>query len=777
MSRRGFTRACVLVALTGWVVAVDACGSSTSNSVFSPVPSDASVMDGSPTGPGDGPTGHFGGDGGIGNEDASVLSLSFQPASATVTVTGSGTQQASFALQAHYADGSTATVVPESVQFDRPDLATVTDGAPVVATAPSTSSLYGGTGTVHAVYGGRSATATLTVKVDVTDYGAGLSGTSQGVVALNGSGLQNDPAPSISPLLYPYDQTVWPLGLTSPLVMWTAPQVGDVYHLHYSEKYYVFDGYYTLGSLPGQMRLDQASWDRLTASNNATNGADPLTFTLSRWDHVANVAYVTSTQTWTVAPQSLQGAIYYWTASQDAQGVRRGHVSRFQPGTGAMPQPLNNGKCMGCHAVNAQGTTLVADIDDLNSKEYPDGGANTDPSVAPYGNWSWTRAWASFDVSSSSADAGGSPTLETNKFGADLALTPDGTYVVFGGPAPVASGGGSTGSPNVPGSKFISLAPVATGTVIATSGLDDAGVDPGMGIMMPAFSPDGTKLAVVESQYYADNVIPNAAQPDAGVNEYIGYLDFDESVPSFGPTLHKVVDGSNPVFTSGRGLAYPSFTPDSMALAFHAGQYTTGCNANGCDDSSLDDGNLYVTTLTSGTPVRMAAADDPPNPSDLNSSVEPTFNPNTRGGYSWVVFTSMRAWGNEPWPTGVGSGLVNGKRRLWVAAVDPTIGTVDPSHPAIYLEGQEDTPNMRGFWTLASCIATPSSAPDAGATDGGGACTAGFQCCSGFCNNGQCVDITTVACTGVGGSCKATSDCCNAGAVSCTNGQCGFISQ
>jgi hypothetical protein len=139
----------------------------------------------------------------------------------------------------------------------------------------------------------------------------------------------------------------------------------------------------------------------------------------------------------------------------------------------------------------------------------------------------------------------------------------------------------------------------------------------------------------------------------------------------------------------------------------------------------------------------------------------------------------MRAWGNSPWPAGVGSGHVNAKRRLWVAAVDPSIGAVDPSHPAIYLEGQEDTPNMRGFWTLSSCIATPPpAAGDAGAgADAGAACTAGFQCCSGFCAGGQCIDVTTAACTGFGGACTTSADCCNSSVVTCVRGVCGLVSQ
>src|SRR5207253_1547671 len=103
----------------------------------------------------------------------------------------------------------------------------------------------------------------------------------------------------------------------------------------------------------------------ITASNDGSTSPDPLTFTLSRWDHGSGRAYVTASESWTIAPESLRGAIYYWTASQtNSQAARKGHISRFRPGSGAAPEPLNNGACMGCHAVNAQGTILVADIDD-----------------------------------------------------------------------------------------------------------------------------------------------------------------------------------------------------------------------------------------------------------------------------------------------------------------------------------------------------------------------------------------------------------------------------
>ena len=741
------------------------CGSSTT-SVFSSGEGGTGIQDAQTRG-GDSTVIHLGGGDG-GRVNGVPTSLFFVPASATVVVDGTAPVTASFTLKAKLASGATVDVTPTSIEFDRPDLALVTDSDPVVATAPSSPALYGGTGTVHAIYDGKEATAQLTVQVHIVDYGAGLSGNSPAVKALHGANLQADPATAISPLLYPYDKTVWPLGLTSPLLMWNAPQAGDVYRLHYEETNYEFDGYYTLAALPGQLRLDQTVWDRMTASNNAVTSPDPLSFTLYRWDSIQTVAYTTSAQTRTVAPESLRGAIYYWTASKSASAdggatTFFGRITKFQPGTGATPVVLNNGQCMGCHAVNAQGTVLVADVDDQAENQTP-AGTHTVPSVAPYGNWSGTRAWASFDVTQPTA-----PELhQTTEFGADLAVTPDGKYVAFGGQTTAT------------GSMYLSLGIVDSdaGQVVPTSGLDAVtGFDPTMtNLMMPAFSPDGTKLAVVVSPGdLHDNVIPTIPNPNPNnLIEAIAYLDFDESGPTFAPALHPITDSTVAAFsTTGPGLAYPSFTPDSTAVAFHSGTYSTGCNANGCDDTTTDNGDLFLATLASGAPIRLAAADDPPIAADRFSSVEPTFNPEVRGGYSWAVFTSMRSYGNQPWPADVTStALVNGKRRLWVAPIDTTLGTTDPSHPAIYLEGQADTPNMRGFWALAPCIATPKATPK---PDAAPVCTNGFECCSGFCEGGQCVPVGQLACSGIGGACTTTSDCCNSSAATCVGGACTLL--
>jgi len=73
---------------------------------------------------------------------------------------------------------------------------------------------------------------------------------------------------------------------------------------------------------------------------------------------------------------------------------------------------------------------------------------------------------------------------------------------------------------------------------------------------------------------------------------------------------------------------------------------------------------------------------------------------------------------------------------------------------------------MRGFWALAQCIETPK--PPAT----GPACSAGFECCSGFCVDGQCADKSKLACAGVGEACAAAGDCCNQAATDCVDSLC-----
>ncbi len=552
-----------------------------------------------------------------------------------------------------------------------------------------------------------SASATLLVEQHVVVTGPGLPPGAQ--AALNGKGLPADPA--VSSLLYPYDKTYFPLGLTSPLVMWNAPNAADVYRIHFSEKHYVYDGYFVVPQ-PAQLRVPQADWDEITASNVG----DPLEMTLYRWDAATMTAYTSATESFTIVPASMQGAIYYWTTTSG------GHMSRIQPGTGATPQVLNGGACMGCHAVSADGSTLVAAVEGAGSTSSSPPGPNQ---AQDQGDG---RPWVSFSLPAVTQ------VQQSAMFAGNVAVNPDGKYVVFG-------------------DQTLYLADTKTAMLYTGTGLDNFALDPGMsGLMTPAFAPDGKHFVAIEG---AGSWYHNL------MNGKLVLFDFDEATRTF--SSPKALAAASLFPASQHAMAYPTFSPDASYVAFHVGDYDTGCDAQGCDANATQIGAIYLQATSGTAPVRLdTLTDSSPNPADHNLTFEPTFNPVERGGYFWVVVSSSRDWGNRI--TGTPN---NGKKRLWVAAIDGKPGAADPSHPAFFLDGQEeDTENMRGFWALAQCVATPVKG------GGGGACTAGFQCCSGFCDMGTCVNKGKLSCAGVGGACSAVSDCCNASSVSCTGGKC-----
>ena len=654
---------------------------------------DSSTFDSGPTGPTEaGPNTNQFDDGG--DNDASVTSLELDPPAQTLVLDGKTPKVATYNLKAHFSNGNVLNVKAESISFDRPDLAAMSGFGPVNLTAPGT---YAGTGHLQAIYKSASATATLTVQIHIVDIGQGVS--TNAVNALDNATAQD---PKLSSLLYPYDATVFPLGLSAPLTMWDAPSASDTYKVHYEENGYVYDGYF-LAVLPEQWRLDQKTWDRLTASNLG----DPLKLALARYD--GSSAWQSAHQSYTIVPASLRGAIYYWTTSGT------GHMSRIRPGTGAQPEVLNSGTCMGCHAVSADGSTLVATVDELPSTDG-----------LPYTK---KRAWESFDLPDSTERK------TSTLFGGNLAVTPDGKYTVFG-------------------NQTLHIADTKLGTEISGTGLETVKLDTNMkGLMTPVFSPDGKHFAAIEG---------GSIQTGSGTwyHDLTGgklvMLDFNESTVAFSNLTALAAASYFP--STERALSYPTFTPDSQYIAFHVGDYTTGCNQNGCVDATQQVGEVWIQNVNGSNPIKLTTLDSPPKTSDGNLSYEPTFNPVQRGNYNWVVFTSERDWGNRI--TGTAN---NGKKRLWVAAIDPSTKGPDPSHPAFFLEGQEEnTTNMRGFWALAACIPTK----------GGGACQAGFECCSGFCDTGVCVDTNTFACKPLGDSCTTAADCCNDDKVSCQGGIC-----
>ena len=198
----------------------------------------------------------------------------------------------------------------------------------------------------------------------------------------------------------------------------------------------------------------------------------------------------------------------------------------------------------------------------------------------------------------------------------------------------------------------------------------------GILLNMPAFSANNKKLVYVDHTTLA-----------------LSAYDYDQAARQVSNHIELVPPGGDAALN---GITFPSVMPDGKWAVYHRGAYPL------CLDTRNGPGHLYLaSTEMPGVEIRLANAEGDVYPfasgdRDRHWNYEPTFAPRTSGGYAWVVFTSRRTYGNRL------TGTTAEVKQLWMMAIDenPQPG-VDPSHPAIWMPGQDPlTLNMRGFWAL-----------------------------------------------------------------------------
>ncbi len=691
--RLGWLPALLLVAALVAAAAISACGSSNTQ-----------ANGGGADGGGAGHDGSLGGGGSDANlfGETSTQQLVVAPATPTLTVSAPG---ATLQFSAHFAGDTTPVTATWTV--DVPTIGTI-DGTGLF----TASGLLGGPTTVTAKVGSASASTVLTVVLKITDNPGNVSSGTQG--QLQGGGN----ADSAFKWLYPYDGTVFPRGLAAPVLQFggTAP---DAVLVHVTSQGVDYTGFYGPSS-PGQVTFSPQLWTTITESATA-NAAVKVQLTKISGGQVTGPI----TETWTIAQGSLKGTVYY--SSYDSPLANGGAVLTIQPGAAAPTVLMGGGSnCVVCHAVSADGSTIVAAHQHAQDQ-----------------SGDLTKNNATLATIALSGNGG-------DHVFANAGIYPDGSLVLTCDNCVDVSYTNANAAPS-------HLRDTKTGAIIPAPGFDGVVGNAGF----PTFSPDGKK--VVFNLYGAPT---GSSNPDYDPGHTLGIMDFDVKTYTFSNLAQVATDPT--LYPS-----WPAFTPDGEWVVYQLG------NASYTRNSGTT-ANLAVLHVPSGTVAMLdrlngvsGGSSTLPFADDGDKDYEPTVLPVAVGGYFWVVFTSRREYGNtindsDPWE-GIFEGNVPAKRKkLWVAALDidnpetPSTSAHDISHPAFYLPGQELAGgNSRGFWALSPC------------QQNGTSCLSGDVCCSGFCRQStgpdggevlSCVPPPT-GCAQEYEKCTQSSDCC-----ACTGG-------
>jgi hypothetical protein len=545
-------------------------------------------------------------------------------------------------------------------------------------------------------------------------------------------------------ILYPYDGTVFPVGLLPPTIQWQQSGGADAVYLHIKGKWFEYQGFFG-SSANLQLTIPANAWK--TAGEQSDGAVDPYSVEITIKSGASIIGPVKETLIF--AQGKLKGQLFYNTYTSAKAGdngaVMRLVLGAAQPDvfltdTGVVPF----GPCWSCHSLSANGAMLVA-----QHHQYPGG---------PY--WS-----SSFDlVANPQLKPPALATLQgTNVDEMGLgAVYPDGSKVLTMGSPSSTSGqllfpDGQYNVPAMLGPMPSHLLDTRTGTALPVNGWTVQYA------MMPSFSPDGSK------------VVFNWFEDSQGHS--LAVADFDTNTNTFS-NIHVVY--KNPNLWPG----WPWITPDNKEVVFVLGNaddfvsaypsrpipassdlWTVDiANPNG-QARQLARANGYK---TNGGPTYL------PQPNrDEHVSYFPTMSPIAAGGYFWVFFTSRRTYGNtitQPVDQAI-------TKKIWVTAYNIRTGDViaDPSNPPFYLPGQEDVSgNIRAFAALEPCHAD------------GASCETGVDCCGQHCYQGKCQlpppppppkphePPPPPPCSQLDEGCNADADCCDSSAV-CISHYCSLI--
>lgn len=660
-----------------------------------------------------------------------------------------------------------------------------------------------GTVNVGASLGSYSATVPANITVAVQENGTVNPPPVGALFTQFPAELPADPVDTKLEIVYPYTDTVLPLGLAAPLLQWrntSQPATGGVvvtlqYPATGAPIFSVSQLVSESMTAPVPLRaaaprypFPQAQWlafEQTVHRNRATLGDTGRILVRRR---VGSTTYKAKSVDVRLAPGQLKGKVYYNSygtalvnnyggAQQSSGGAfpggAFGAATLVIPPGGTAPTVAagfdGGSGCLVCHTASADGKTLITANSSYVAQRF------TFPGTAPNG---------------------GVPYSSTGQRLIWSGINPASTRIL-------SSAGADSGDTT---SRLYDIAGTLVSGSNAPSTLKGA---------YPVWSPDGSKVAFT---FRSGSASPLSAA--TGDGKTLSMMSFDGNktfssfrnlvTPTTGPSVY-------PAFlpTSENGIVYQVETRTSPNGGYGYTRHDCECSTyygatgelwwvgtgatplaarlnklNGYDAAGT--GGILPVDPTKGH-AGVGGTMGPAGAGfyEQRYNYEPAVLPQTIGGYSWVLFTSRRAYGNvatiNPYasdPRFDDISIDPTTKKLWVSAIRTgAAGGSDPSAPAFYLPGQElIAGNSRAVFALEACRPAVSGTP----TDAS-LCDSDLDCCNapgsaacvldppplGSPPVKHCVAATAGTCRAPGQSCLATSNCCNAvsGGV-CAGGVC-----
>jgi mono/diheme cytochrome c family protein len=557
--------------------------------------------------------------------EGELVSIDVEPPNATLTYTGTPVALDYKAI-GHFKDGSTAELTDAVFTLD-------SDGARLgeISAATFTASGQGaGKGSVIATVADISGATGVIVVVHRTDLGPGVpaDGATKFPDAVAPMGAQS---PTV---VYPLQDAVMPTSVKAPVVQWESEGAADhLYRVRVQSGLAIVDT--ILAYDPAFTFSLQPTLDRWQMLKNSTDGV--IRVTVEHWDATTG-AQGSAPITVRMIPANITGAIYYWNlqAGQMEQIDEAGRTVAIKN----PPMKSNGSRCVACHTVSKDGRYLSGAL------------------------WEGGSQGAVFDMANDAVKtADPAPTVTP--------LVENSTYTVlfstFNADATRLMLNRGTG---------LEVIDPKNGATVATTGL------PTSGVAHPAWSPDGSSVALVRNITSAGGPAGWAVDYDRGDLSVMPVTG-----DTFGaPATLVPASAVDPAFAA---PSWPSFAPDSEWIAYGA-----GVNSRGRNDAipAVYPGALFVVSKTGGIPYRLDTAC-----ANARDCYLPNFSPYDEGGYFWLVFYTTRDYGNAQAGT-----KGTQRRQLWVTAISKAkLAAGDPSSVPYWLPDQDvKTANMSAYWAL-----------------------------------------------------------------------------